>query len=160
VIPSDGIGFRLPAAVVRQVFVRHAALVAAMLLVLHLAAGQSSVRALVGGTGLAVAVLFVAYAFTARHVWLCVSPAGVSATGFMGRTVEIPWSMPVKIVATRKSRLRGHTLSASEHSGLMPTILNSIFIPGPISGTPEFAAAIAEWAPARHPLRQFVLDAT
>lgn len=156
---SDAIAFRLPGSAVRRAFVRHTALIAAILLVLHLASGQGSLQALLGAGMLGLVVLIVAYAVTARHVWLSVSPTGLAATGYMGRTVAIPWSIPVKVVATRKSGYQGHAVSELANSGFVPSSYNAIFVPGAIAASPAFAAAVGKCAPPGHPLRAIVAHA-
>jgi len=150
--PSGSVDFRLPGAVVRRAFVQHTAVIVGVLVLYHLLAQQASLGALVGGAGLAVLVLAVAYAATAHRVWVTLSPAGLSSTGYTGRKFELPWAMPVRVAPARRSGHKGHAI-AQASGGILRMSMSAVFVPLAISASPEFASRVAAWAPADHPLR-------
>lgn len=145
--------FRLPGDAVRRAFFQHATIIVLVLVLYHLLARQSSLEVLVGAAALAAGVLAIGYAATARRIWVTVSRDGLSSTASTGRRLDLPWSVPVRIAASRRSGQKGHAVSALQHGGLFGSRLHAVFIPAAISASPEFAGSIAAWAPAGHPLR-------
>ncbi|MBL8345480.1 MAG: hypothetical protein JNN03_08560 [Rubrivivax sp.] len=156
--PPAAVDFRLPGEVVRRAFLQHTAVIVGVLVLYHLLTQQASLGALAGGAALAVLVLAVAYAATAHRTWITLSPAGLSSTGYTGRKLELPWTMPVQVTASRRSGHRGHAI-AQPSAGFLRTSMSAVFVPLAISTSPEFVSRVAAWAPAGHPLRAVVSKA-
>jgi len=155
----DVVACRLPGAAVRRAFLQHTALILLVLAGFSLLSPQAALGALAGAAVLAVAVLAIAYGFTAHRVWVRLSAAGLSSTGYTGRELSIPWSAGVHIRATRRSGYKGHSVVPAQYVGSLAAGMHTIYLPAPITAGPEFAAAIEAWAPAGHPLRELVKNA-
>lgn len=157
--PPELIAFRLPVPVVRRAFALHTSVIVAVLTLFHVLARQPSIEPLVGAAVLAALVLAIAYAATARRIWVSLSASGLSAFGYFGKKLDIPWTAPVRVSASRRSGQKGHAVVAVQNAGLIASGTHAIFIPAAISTSPEFAAAVAAWAPAAHPLRSITKSA-
>jgi hypothetical protein len=153
---SDVVACRLPGEAVRRAFLQHTALILLVLAGFALLGPRGALGGLAGAAVLAVAVLAVAYGFTARRVWVRLSAAGLSSTGYTGREVRIPWSASVHVKPSRRSAYNGHSVVPTQYVGSLAANMHTIFLPAAITGGSEFAAAIEAWAPAGHPLRDVV----
>lgn len=150
---EDAVAFRLPRAAVRRAFVLHSLLVGGVLVLAHLATRQAAWDAPAGGVLLGVAVLAASYAFTARRVWVDVSPAGLEATGSTGRSVSIPWSAPVRLKRARRGGQIGYQVVDVRHAGVLKSAVHAVFVPRAMARSAEFRDRLEAWAPATHPLR-------
>jgi hypothetical protein len=155
----DVVACRLPGAAVRRAFLQHAALILLVLAGFSLLGPRAALGALAGAAALAVAVLAIAYGFTAHRVWVRLSAAGLSSTGYTGREVSIPWSADLHIKTSRRSGYSGHSVVPAQYFGSLRAGMHTIFLPAAITAGSEFAAAIEAWAPAGHPLRELVKNA-
>jgi hypothetical protein len=154
--PPDVLACRLPGAAVRRAFLQHTALILLVLAGFSLLSPRAALGALAGAAVLATAVLAIAYGFTAHRVWVRLSAAGLSSTGYTGRELSIPWSASVHIKAARRSGYNGHSVVPTQYAGSLAAGMHTIFLPAAITAGSEFAAAIEAWAPAGHPLRDLV----
>ena len=111
----DVVACRLPGAAVRRAFLQHTALILLVLAGFYLLSPRAALGALAGAAVLAVAVLAIAYGFTAHRVWVRLSAAGLSSTGYTGRELSIPWSAGVHIRATRRSGYKGHSVVPAQY---------------------------------------------
>lgn len=152
----DVVACRLPGGAVLRAFLQHAALIVLVLAGFSLLSPQAPLGALAGAAVLAVAVLAIAYGFTAHRVWVRLSAAGLSSTGYTGRELSIPWSAGVHIKAARRSGYNGHSVVPTQYAGSLAAGMHTIFLPAAITAGSEFAAGIEAWAPAGHPLRDLV----
>ena len=155
----DVVACRLPGAAVRRAFLQHTALILLVLAGFSLLSPQAALGALAGAAVLAVAVLAIAYGFTAHRVWVRLSAAGLSSTGYTGRDLSIAWSVALHVKPARRSGYSGHSVTPTQYVGSLAAGMHTIFLPAAITAGSEFAVAVETWAPAGHPLRELVKSA-
>lgn len=150
--------FRIPGPVVRRTFLQHASIVVVALAILQIASGHSSLSPMLGAGVLALSVLALAYAVTARRVWVTLSPTGLESTGLTGRRLELPWSTAVRTKRVRRSGYAGYAIVPVRYSNFVAASAQAIFVPLVVCKDRAFATAIASWSPPDHPLRDVVGD--
>ncbi len=156
---ADPIDFRIPAPVVRRTFVQHASIILVALAILHIASGRGSLAQMLGAASLALAVLGLAYAFTAQRVSVTLSAAGLESMGLAGRRLVVPWSAPARIRRVRRSGYAGYAVVPVQFSHFIAVSAHTIFVPLILCKDAQFAAAVTSWSPPDHPLRDVVGDA-
>ncbi len=150
---AEPVALRLPAPALRRQFVRHAAVVALALGLLVLLAERGSWAAALGAVAVALATLAVGYGFSARRVWLSVTPGGLSTVGYTGRRVEVGWHEPAQLRRARRGGQRGWMLTPVARAGGPFAAIHGVFVPAAIADGAEFQRLVAHHAPAGHALR-------
>jgi hypothetical protein len=92
------------------------------------------------------------YLLSKMRVWVALSEQGVRGRGAFGRHHILPWSERVSVLNQPGEGIFGVRYGRVDQDGL-PTMSGAIFIPYAILMSPEFQNAVAELAPANHPLR-------
>jgi hypothetical protein len=108
---------------------------------------------------LPLAVGVAGYLYAKQHIWLSLSPDGISGSGYTNRKIKIAWRDTVTINKARVSAMDGFEVRASANDSFVKKQILSLFIPRAIADSPEFSAAVAELAPAGHSLRAVSNDA-
>lgn len=136
---TNEVGFRLPPAEIRRVYLRAMPWVAVSLVAYPFVAGSGDAR-LIAETAILVAVVFAgANWLTKIHKWVRLSSAGMSGSSLRGAKVVIPWSAQVSIRRTSYSGSAGVTVGPEPKSP-------SLFLPLSIATSPQFKAKLRELA--------------
>lgn len=98
-----------------------------------------------------IVVAVVAYRFSCRKVWVVVSPSGIQGKIFLLFPRSLEWTEVNTAFARPAFFSSGYSVGKGDEMGV-PLPFQSVFVPRAIFESPEFLAAIREFAPVGHPL--------
>jgi hypothetical protein len=147
--------FRLPTPTLNRLFGTFAIAALIGLGIAHWLSGS--------GISIVTAVVIViisvgSYFYTKQYVWVRLSADGIFGTGYTGRNLKISWNQRVTLGNTHISNMEGIEIRLTENDNLLKKKVSSVFIPTPISNTPEFLAVVHKFAPSDHPLKQMFAE--
>jgi hypothetical protein len=136
---NNGYYFCLPSSEVKKITRASALMFVAIIIVLAIVTGRDFVD-----TALFVALLHVGmYFILLRYKFVYVSPLGVRGESPLGSTKVFSWSDVLEIRRSNNNGIHGYAI---QRKGLLDTI----FVPRAIFESPQFHAAVSEFAPPNH----------
>jgi len=138
---TNGYYFCLPSLEVKKIMRQSALLFVAIIMVLAIVTGRNYID-----TAIFVALLHVGmYFFLLHYKYVYVSPQGVRGESPLGSSKIFSWSDDLEISRSSKNGIHGYAI---RRKGLLDTI----FLPRAIFDSPQFHAAVSEFAPPSHVL--------
>lgn len=142
---TNGYYFCLPSSEVKKILRQSALMFVAIIIGLAIVTGRNFVD-----TAIFVALVHVGmYFFLLRYKYVYVSPLGVRGESPLGSAKMFSWSDDLEIRRSNNNGIHGYAI---QRKGLLDTI----FVPRAIFDSPQFHAAVSEFAPPTHVLLSHV----